>query len=88
MKYIIKKKKSNVRTENDKKKKKEKEKKKRKQKPVNVEQQHCCTRVPLSIFVLFSFLPNLERKHFGGFGMKTPESYYIFSLAPFQPNTF
>ena len=71
-----------------KKKKKEKEKKKRKQKPVNVEQRHCCTRVPLSIFVLFSFLSNLERKHFGGSGVKTPESYYIFSLAPFQPNTF
>ena len=87
MKYIIKNKKVTLEQKMTKRKKKKK-KKKRKQKPVNVEQRHCCTRVPLSIFVLFSFLSNLERKHFGGSGVKTPESYYIFSLAPSQPNTF
>ena len=35
-------------------KKKKKKKKERKQNPVNVEQQRSCTRVPLSIFVLFT----------------------------------
>ena len=52
MKYIIKNKKVTLEQKMTKRKKKKKRKKKRKQKPVNVEQRHCCTRVPLSIFVL------------------------------------
>ena len=35
---------------------------------------------------LFSFLPNLRRKHFGGFGEKTPKPYQFSTHKYSQPN--
>jgi len=38
-------------------------------------------------FLLFSFLSNLERKHFGGLGEKTPRPHQFSLLKSLQSNT-
>ena len=70
-------------------------KKKKKKKKSNWSHRQAYVQLHMDIFVqklcpifIFSFLSILERTVFGGSNDKTPESYYLFSFLPTQPNIF